>query len=149
MKRTVAQLGSLITAFLALSSFATYAAAADIVCPAEVAVDQRVSAALAGWTAGNNGFKNELAGVTIYDGPPEQGASLVYDDEKTSADTITQTWKLVPSSRGYWLTCGYSNTSAQLTQKIPTDATRCEVTFERNVSFGDGRHPVRRAFCSK
>lgn len=120
----------------------------EVQCPATISVDQKVSDTPLGWTAGYNGFKNELAGVTIYDGPPEQGASLVYDDEKTAGNTITQTWKLASGGQGYWLTCGYSNTSAQLTEKIPTDATRCEVTFERDVSFGDWRHPVRKASCS-
>jgi hypothetical protein len=121
----------------------------ELQCPATIAVDQKPTDVPAGWTPSNNGFKNELAMVTIFEGPPEQGASLVYDDQKNVGNTIVQTWNLAPGGNGYWLTCGYSNTAAQLTQKIPADATRCEVTMERDVSFGDGKHPVRKALCSK
>lgn len=149
MKAARLRLSIFIVGFLIQGALAGPAAASELDCPAQVSVDQKATATPAGWTAGDNGFKNELASVTIYDGPPEQGASLVYDDEKSAANTTTQTWKLAPSPRGYWITCGYSNTSTQLTQKIPADATRCEVTFERNVSFGDGRHPVRKAACLK
>ena len=140
------------TAWLALGVAAicpvAQALGGEVQCPATIAVDQRITDAPAGWTAGYNGFTDELASVTIYDGPPEQGAALVYTDEKRVADRVTQTWQLAPNYRGDWITCGYSNTSAQLTQKIPADVTRCEVTFERNVSFGDGRRPVRKAICS-
>ena len=123
------------------------AAASELTCPLQITVDQKASNAPAGWTVGYNGFKNELAGVTIYDGSPDQGASLVYDDQKNTDDTFTQTWKLAPSPRGYWMACSYSNTSAQVSAKIPADATRCEAVYERNVSFGDGRHPLVRAVC--
>lgn len=81
-------------------------------------------------------------------GRPEEGASLVYSDQKMVADSVTQIWQLAPNDRGNWITCGYSNAAAQLTEKIPGDVIRCEATFERNVSFGDGRHPMRKALCS-
>jgi len=119
----------------------------EVQCPATIAVDQRITNTPAGWTADYNGFTNELARVTVYEGPPKQAAPLVHGDEKTGADTVTQTWQLAPTDRGNWTTCGYSNTSAQLTQKIPADVTRCEAAFERNVSFGDGRHPMRKVLC--
>ncbi len=123
------------------------ASAGEVRCPAEIAVDQRVGAAPSGWTVSYNGFKNELATVTIFEGPPEQNASLVPDDQKTGPHTIAQTWKLAPSTSGYWITCGYSNTSAQISQKLSADVSRCEVTLERDVSFSDGRHPVSSAVC--
>jgi len=93
----------------------------ELQCPATIAVDQRISDTPAGWTAGYNGFTDQLASVTIYDGPPEQGASLVYTDEKTAAGRVSQIWRLGPNDRGDWITCGYSNTSAQLIQKIPAE----------------------------
>jgi hypothetical protein len=120
----------------------------EVQCPVTIEVDQKIIIIPAGWTVGYNGFTDELTSVTVYDGPPELGASLMYSDEKTVADSVTQTWRLASGGRGNWLTYGYSNTSAQLSQKIPADVTRCEVTFERNVSFGDGRHPMRKAICT-
>jgi hypothetical protein len=50
---------------------------------ATLVVDQKVINTAAGGTAGYEGCTNELAGLTVYDGPPEQGASLVPNDEET------------------------------------------------------------------
>jgi hypothetical protein len=132
----------------AIASLASVAAASELRCPPEIAVDQKATEPPSGWTVSYNGFRNELAGVTIYDGPPEQGASLVYDDEKSGGGIITQTWNLQPNPRGYWMMCGYTNTSAQLTARVAGDQARCEVVFEKNVRFGDGRKPVRKAVCA-
>jgi hypothetical protein len=63
----------------------------EVQWPATIAVDQKITNTPAGWTAGHNGFTSELAGVTSYDGPPEEGASLVYSDEKTATESVTQT----------------------------------------------------------
>jgi len=148
MKHIPLPLLRLIAGFVAAIYTVGYAFGGELQCPLAVNVDQKVTGTPSGWTAGYNGYKEELESVTIYDGPPEQGASLVYDDQKTLANTIVQTWNLAPNDHGYWMTCGYSNTSAQLTQKIPSDATRCEVTLERDVSFGNGLRPVRKAICA-
>src|SRR5215472_9988937 len=56
--------------------------------------------------------------------PPEEGASLVYNDEKTLADSVTQTWQLTPNDCGDSISCTSSNTPAQLAQKILADVTR-------------------------
>jgi hypothetical protein len=140
------------TAWLALCVAAICAVGqtlgSEVQCPPTIAVDQKITNTPAGWTAGYNGFTNELASLTVYDGPPEEGASLVYSDQKMVADSVTQIWQLAPNDRGNWITCGYSNAAAQLTEKIPGYVIRCEATFERNVSFGDGRHPMRKALCS-
>ena len=136
---------ALIVAVLCMTGRAI---AGELQCPATISVDQKASDVPAGWTPSNNGFKNELASVTIYDGPPEQGASLVYDDQKTVGNTIVQTWNLAGNSHGSWMTCGYSYTAAQISQKVPADAKQCVVTYEGDVSLPGGQHPVRKAICS-
>ena len=149
MKRPHTWLPPVLSPLVAVICMAGIAIAGELQCPATISVDQKATDVPAGWTSSNNGFKNELAMVTIYDGPPDQGASLVYDDQKTVGNSIIQTWNLAGNSHGSWITCGYSYTSAQLSQKIPADATRCVVTYEGDVSFGSGLHPVRKAVCSK
>jgi hypothetical protein len=72
----------------------------EVHCPATIAVDQKISNTPAGWTARYNCFTNELASLTVYDGPPEEGASLVYSDQKMVADSVTQIWQLAPNDRG-------------------------------------------------
>jgi hypothetical protein len=121
-------------------------AAAVVMCPDTIAVNQ--NAAPAGeWQVRDSGEKPQLERVTIYDGPPEQQASLKYDREIKRKSEIVQTWNLPPSKEGYWLACGYSNTSKQLYRKLPAMTATCGVTFDRGVNFPDGNPVIRRVRC--
>lgn len=122
---------------------------AQTACPASIAVEQRGVQVPQGWSAGDSGIHPELIGVTIYEGPPEERASLVYDDEKTAAREIVQTWNLPPSARGYWLECRYSNTNVTLRRKLPDSAHHCRVVFERNRAAADGLGVVKTASCGE
>jgi len=57
---------------------------AESACPATIVVEQRASAPAPDWTVSYSGYETAVAGVTIFDGPPAQQASLVPDNEKTS-----------------------------------------------------------------
>jgi hypothetical protein len=116
-------------------------------CPAELAVEQKASAPSPDWTVGYSGYKTGVAGVTIFEGPPSEQASLVPDSDNTTKDRVVQTWRLLKSNRGYWLQCQYANTTAQIYRRLPADTTRCDVTYERNVFFGGGSRVVKRAEC--
>ncbi len=116
-------------------------------CPPELAVEQKASAPSPDWTVGYSVYKTALAGVTVFEGPPSEQASLVPDSDKTTKDTVVQTWRLLKSNRGYWLQCQYANTTAQIYRRLPADVTRCDVTYERNVFFGGGSRVVKRAEC--
>jgi len=121
-------------------------AAAVVMCPDTIAVTQ--NAAPAGeWQVRDSGEKPQLERVTIYVGPPEQQASLKYDREIKRKSEIVQTWNLPPSKEGYWLACGYSNTSKQLYRKLPAMTAICGVTFDRGVNFPDGTPVIRRIRC--
>ncbi len=137
---------------LSLIAFACTIAAPQIVCaqvtcPATIAVEQKVSAPDADWTVAYSGYQTAVAGVTIFDGPPSQQASLVPDNEKTTKEAVIQTWRLAKSDRGYWLRCNYANTTAQIYRRLPANVTRCNVTYERNVSFGEGSRVVKKVDC--
>ncbi len=137
---------------LSLIAFACTIAAPQIVCaqatcPPAISVEQKASAPAADWTVAYSGFQTAVAGVTIFDGPPSQQASLVPDNEKTTKGAVIQTWRLAKSDRGYWLQCDYANTTAQIYRRLPADATRCDVTYERNVSFGEGGRVVKKVNC--
>ena len=82
-----------------------YFAQAEPACPQTVAVEQRASAPAPDWTVSYSGYETAVAGVTIFDGPPAEQASLVPDSEKTVGDNIIQVWQLPKSDRGYWLQC--------------------------------------------
>jgi hypothetical protein len=112
-------------------------AQAESACPATVAVEQRVSAPTPDWTVSYSGYETAVAGVTIFDGPPSQQASLVPDSEKTVGDNIIQVWQLPKSERGYWLQCNYANTTAQISRRL-AGVTRCDVVMDHNMRFGGG-----------
>jgi hypothetical protein len=119
-------------------------------CPAELAVVEQASVPNADWSVGYSGYKIALAGVTVFEGPPSEQASLVPDSDQTTKDTVVQTWRLLKSTRrywSYWLQCQYANTTAQIYRRLPADVTRCDVTYERNVFFGGGGRVVKRAEC--
>jgi len=112
-------------------------AQAESACPATVAVEQRASAPAPDWTVSYSGYETAVAGVTFFDGPPSQQASLVPDSEKPSGDNIIQVWQLAKSDRGYWIQCNYANTTAQISRRL-AGVSRCDVVLDHNMRFGGG-----------
>ena len=113
-------------------------ACAQATCPPTLAVEQKASAPDPNWTVTFSGYSTAIAGVTIFEGPPAEQASLMPDSEQTTDAMVFQTWKLAKSDRGYWLQCEYANTTAQISRRLPVNVSRCEVAYERNVRFGGG-----------
>jgi hypothetical protein len=111
---------------------------AESACPQTIAVEQRASAPAPDWTVTYSGYDTAVAGVTIFDGPPAEQASLVPDNEKTVGDDVIQTWQLAKSARGYWLQCNYANTTAQIARRLEASITRCDVVLDHNMRFGGG-----------
>ena len=120
---------------------------AQVACPPTVSVEQKASAPN-DWSLGYSKDAAELSSVTIFDGSPEELASLKYDDERTVKDEIVQTWELPASPRGYWIVCGYANTTAQLRRKLPDRVRACEVVFEKGVSYAGGGAVIKLARCT-
>jgi len=124
-------------------------AAADTVCPFEIAVTQNLAAPIDGWTAGMDPWPTELANISVFDGPPEELADLIYDDEIEDTETWTIFWTLeADNPRGYWIRCRYANTLVTIERQLPADTARCEVVFEKLMSYADGRPVVRSMRCS-
>ena len=133
---------------IAWATLAPNLACAEATCPPTLAVEQKASAPSTDWTVSSSGYNTALAGVTIFDGPPANQASLLPDDEQTTSDMVFQTWKLAKNDTGYWLECDYANTTAQIYERLPASVSRCEVSYERNVRFGgEGRRVVKSVRC--
>ena len=81
---------------------APHLACAQTTCPPTLVVGQKTSVPAPDWTVTYSGYNTAIAGVTIFEGPPAEQASLVPDREQTTIDTVIQTWKLAKSGRGYW-----------------------------------------------
>jgi hypothetical protein len=143
-KRTWPAVARALTAVAMLSLAGP--AAAEVMCPDTIAVTQHAAAA-GEWQVRDSGEKPELEHVTIFSGPPEEQASLKYDRELKRKSEVVQIWNLPPRKDGYWLACGYTNTSQELYRKLPDMTTICEAIFDRSVSFPDGSPVVRRIRC--
>jgi hypothetical protein len=130
-----------------LASFGCAAANAQVACPLNIKVEQK-AVAPSEWSVDYSKNAAALSSVTIFDGPPQEQASLKYDDERTTTDQIIQTWDLPASDRGYWIECGYTNTWALLRRKLSNEMRACKVVLEKGVTFGDGGAIVKRAECS-
>jgi len=120
---------------------------AESACPATIVVEQRASAPAPDWTVSYSGYETAVAGVTIFDGPPAQQASLVPDNEKQVGDNIIQVWQLPKSDRGYWLQCNYANTTAQIVRRLPPNLSRCDVVLNHNLRFSGGSNVVKSVNC--
>jgi hypothetical protein len=122
-------------------------AQADSACPPTIAVAQGASAPSPDWTVTYSGYETAVAGVTIFDGPPSEQASLVPDNQKTVGDNIIQIWQLAKSDRGYWLQCNYANTTAQISRRLPASVSRCDVVYDHNTRFSGGANVVKSVNC--
>lgn len=122
-------------------------AQAESACPAKVAVEQKASAPTSDWAVTYSGYETAISGVTIFEGPPAEQASLVPDNQKTAGDKVIQTWRLPKSDRGYWLQCNYANTTAQISRRLPASVERCDVVYDHNLHFADGGDVVKSVNC--
>lgn len=144
MKKTRATLQAVT--LVAIAAYASRAAAAGISCPATIKTEQKASAPAA-WEIGYGALPIALAQVTIFEGPPSEQASLVYDTEKKLPKEIVLTWNLGPSKRGYWLQCAYSSTTAMISRRLPDTVKHCEVRLARENTFVNGQAVVNKVEC--
>ncbi len=142
--RVVSIAGLLATLLVNSGDITAYA---QVACPQNISVEQK-AAAPNEWSVDYSKAQAALSSATIFEGPPEEQASLKYDVERTTRDDVIQTWELPASEPGYWIVCGYTNTTAQLRRKLPNDVRACEVALEKGVTFGDRGAVVRRARCT-
>jgi hypothetical protein len=122
-------------------------ARAESSCPSAITVEQKGSAPAPEWAVTYSGYQTAVAGVTIFDGPPAEQASLAPDKEKRRGTDVIQTWQLPKSDRGYWLQCNYANTTAQISRRLPPDATQCVVVYDHSERYSGGSYVVKSVNC--
>ncbi len=106
-------------------------AADTVTCPRKIDVSQQLVAAAPGWTAMFDDTPHQLAGISFYDGPPQEKASLAYDNMTKAGAKQTAKWSFSPeASRETWISCSYSGTSVKLAKTLPPKTTACEVTYD-------------------
>jgi hypothetical protein len=72
-------------------------------------------------TAGNDEADHILAWITFLSGPPDEKASLVYDNWKKRDGLVYAVWNFQPdSTHRIWLSCRYANTDVVLIKELPS-----------------------------
>ena len=123
------------------------ASAQGTYCPENISVDQTVAKVPEGWTVGQDDVASMLSGVTFYSGPPEEKASLVYDQWTKRDGLAYGIWRFQPkSSHAIWLSCRYSSTRVVLTKQLPAETSECTVTYDPKVMIS-GSPEIRKIDC--
>jgi len=120
----------LLSATLAIGCSTLCAAAEPAACPDTIAVRQELAAAVEGWTPTLDDTPHRLAGITFYDGPPQERASLVSDRTTKAAGKETAVWHFKPqANRQIFVACSYATTAIILTKPLPPKTASCSVTY--------------------
>ena len=116
-------------------------------CPQKIEVEQRVVATPAGWDAAQTTATVVLVSITFFDGPPSEKAELKYDSEDVQKRDRVAVWNLQPNVRGYWISCGYQNTTAVISRRLPADIRSCAVTYERKKRGAGSLPGIKQTSC--
>ncbi|SRR5579885_1036681 len=111
-------------------------AADNVRCQAEIKVRQQIVAAASGWSALLDDMPHLLAGITFYEGKPEDKASLAPDTERKSGNKVVSTWLFSGGPQSTWVACRYAWTSVLLTRELPKSIHTCSATYNSRENVG-------------
>lgn len=133
-------------ALIAATAGSVPAARAEVSCPDRLQVAQQAQPP-EGWAVSYAGGMPRLAGVTLFDGPPANRASLKHDRRKQTGRELILIWRLRDSPRSHYLQCSYERTTAVISMPLPPGLRECEVAFDLTSSYPGGAMPVKRMVC--
>jgi hypothetical protein len=123
------------------------ASAQETYCPESISVEQTVAKIPEGWTVRQDEAASTLEGITFYSGPPEEKASLVYDQWTKRNGLAYGVWHFQPkSSHPIWLSCRYSSTRVLLAKQLPAETSECIVTYDPKATVS-GSLEIRKIDC--
>lgn len=106
-------------------------AADNALCPSTVKTNEQLAGPVMGWTVMQDDAPHQLAGITFFDGPPAEKASLVYDAVQRGKSEHVATWTFdAQSGRDIWVACSYSGTNIELMRSLPRGTHGCSVTYD-------------------
>jgi hypothetical protein len=109
---------------------ATTLAADAVNCPQRIEVNQHLTTPVSGWQSTLDDAPHQFAGITFYDGQPQEKASLVYDSMTKAGGKQVARWNFTAEAgRATWVACSYSGSSVQLVKSLPATIKSCEVTY--------------------
>ena len=102
--------------------------------PKEIVTKQEIVKAPEGWACTNEAHPSALASVTISEGPPEDGASLVYDNETKHKGKTIATWQFDAAAKDrYWISSAYSGTVIVLKKQLPEGIKELRVSYDDEI----------------
>ena len=137
----------LVTAILVIASSAVSAEDAAANCPASIDVRQQLTAPVKGWNFMFDDAPHQLAGITFYEGPPQERASLVSDKASKAGGKETDTWYFKPQAdRHFFVGCSYAGTSIVLTKELAAKTVSCAVTYSLQMQVA-GLPVIEKVIC--
>src|SRR5579863_1695862 len=116
-------------------------------CPDKIDVHEQLSTPPAGWSLIQDNAPHQLAGITFYDGPPKENASLVYDDITKSAGKQIARWHFASTGgRSTWIACRYAATAVTLTKALPGTVSGCAVVYDSRQQIA-GEPAIEKISC--
>ena len=101
-----------------------------IQCPAQLQVRQQIATPIPGWSAGADKTPNLLAGVTFFDGKPEENASLAPDSQTRLNGKDLAVWNFsADASRPTYIECRYAGTNVTLQRQLTKGIRSCRITY--------------------
>ena len=136
----------LVLVLIAFSS--SFSHAVDTIsCPASITTRQELTSSANGWSPLLDDTPHNLAGLTFYDGPPAEKASLAYDQYKHGKGEDLATWTFAKQEdRRIWLVCSYSGTAVELSRTLPPQITTCTVSYDPQTHVA-GLPAVKKIIC--
>ena len=131
---------------LVANLLASTLAQAELACPDVLEVQQRANTP-DGWNAAYGEQAPRLTGVTVFDGPPANRASVKYNYRRQIARELHLIWNLTYNPRSYYVQCQYERTTALISAPLPAGTRGCQVVFDKNTSYPGGGMAVKRMVC--
>jgi len=122
-------------------------AAENISCPDSITTRQELTSSPSGWSPLLDDTPHNLAGITFYDGPPAEKASLAYDQYKHGRGEDVATWSFAKQEdRRIYVVCSYAGTAVELSRTLPPQVSTCTVTYDPQTHIA-GSPAVKKIIC--
>ena len=135
------------TLMLTLALAGMCLAADEVSCPDTIKVDQKAIPPSPEWDVSYSALFHQLEMVTFFSGPPQENASLVYDEKSKTKGGWVGTWNFPRDAGSYWIRCSYRGTRAELSRRLPDSVSVCRVTYDNGSHFPSGLPVIRKIEC--
>jgi hypothetical protein len=148
VESSVMKTGACLMMFVFAFALAGLCSAVDnALCPDMIRVEQRAISPSPEWSITYNPAPHQLEMVTFLSGPPQENASLVYDEKSEVKGGWVGTWKFPRDPRGYWIRCSYEGTRAELSRRLPDSVSVCRVIYTEGMYFPSGLPVIKKIEC--